>query len=333
MNRRDLIKKMTVTGLVLALPLPIIGFTKYNFMTNNNEFDAIIIGGSYAGLSAAMALGRSLRQVLIIDSGQPCNQQTPHSHNFITQDGVKPSEINILAKQQVLKYETVKFIEDLAISGSKSKDGFLIKTSSNNNFFSKKLIFATGIKDSMPNIKGFSDCWGISIIHCPYCHGYEFRNHKTAIYADVNKAMHLAPLVKNLTNDLTLIVQDKSDFKNEEIQKLKKHNIKIIDTQITQIEHEEGKLQNIVFEDSKSVSFDVLYAAIPFEQHSLIPEELGCKVTEYGHIEVDNFQKTSIEGIFACGDNSGMMRSVANAVYAGNITGAMVNAELAKEQF
>ncbi|WP_286827854.1 FAD-dependent oxidoreductase, partial [Maribacter sp. UBA4516] len=74
-------------------------------MVDSKIFDVIIIGGSYAGLSAAMSLGRSLRNVLIIDGGKPCNRQTPHSHNFITQDGVEPSRINELAKDQVLNYD------------------------------------------------------------------------------------------------------------------------------------------------------------------------------------------------------------------------------------
>src|SRR5690606_26609566 len=142
-------------------------------MANNKHFDVIIIGGSYAGLSAAMALGRALRNVLIIDGGSPCNRQTPHSHNFITQDGEKPHIIAEKARTQVLQYPTIKFITGIAHSGFKTEFGFTITTKANETFEAKKLIFATGLKDNMPDIKGFSECWGISVIHCPYCHGYE----------------------------------------------------------------------------------------------------------------------------------------------------------------
>lgn len=93
-------------------------------MKNNTNFDVIIIGGSYAGLSAAMALGRSLRSVLVIDSGTPCNIQTPHSHNYLTQDGKTPKEISTIAKNQVEKYETVKFYHGLATSATKTENGF-----------------------------------------------------------------------------------------------------------------------------------------------------------------------------------------------------------------
>ncbi len=301
-------------------------------MTDKTSFDAIIIGGSYAGLSAAMALGRSVRQVLVIDAGNPCNRQTPRSHNFITQDGVAPHEIHTIAKSQVLKYDTVQFAEDTVVGAHNTNTGFTIETESGNTYSAKKLIFSTGIVDEMPDIEGFAECWGISIVHCPYCHGYELRNQKTAIYADIPKAMHLVPLVKNLTDDVTIILPKSSELKAEEVQTLQKNNIEILDLPIEAIEHRAGKLQGIRFANGEARSFDALYAGLPFRQHSSVPEELGCKLTEHGLIETDNFQKTSIEGIFACGDNAGMMRSVSNAVHTGNIAGAMANAELSNEQ-
>src|SRR5690606_37306424 len=112
---------------------------KYNIMTVSKKFDVIIIGGSYSGLSAAMALGRALRDVLIIDSGMPCNRKTPHSHNFVTQDGEEPLVIAEKAKNQVLKYETVSFHNDLAVKGVKMNDDFSITTQRGEVFSAKKL--------------------------------------------------------------------------------------------------------------------------------------------------------------------------------------------------
>lgn len=302
-------------------------------MTDTKDFEVIIVGGSYAGLSAAMALGRSLRNVLVIDGGQPCNKQTPHSHNFITQDGKAPQEISTVAKQQVEKYKTVKFYNGLAASGTKTDNGFEITTDTNDRFTAKKLIFATGLKDTIPDIKGFSECWGISVIHCPYCHGYEHINKNTAIIANGAKAFHLSSLVKNLTNKVTITTNGKADFDAEQIEKLNKNNIKIIEAKISELENREGHLQNVAFNDRTKLSFDVAYGVIPFTQHSDIPEKLGCELTEDGYIKVDNFQKTTVEDVFACGDNSVMMRSIANAVYSGNLTGAMINGLLSAAAF
>jgi thioredoxin reductase len=302
-------------------------------MADNKKFEVIIIGGSYAGLSAAMALGRSLRNVLIIDSGLPCNRQTPHSHNFITHDGTMPAEITKKAKADVLKYDTVSFLEDLAITANKTEANFIIHTQSGKGFLAKKLILATGIKDTMPEIKGFAECWGISVIHCPYCHGYEFRNKNTGIFANGAKAFHLVSLVNNLTSQLSILTNNKADFNEEQISAIKKYYIEIIETNITEINHDSGKINRVIFSDGNKKSFDALYAALPFTQHSDIPLYLGCEFTEHGYIKVSPFQETNIPGVYACGDNSNMMRSLANAVYSGNLTGAMVNAKLVEENF
>nr|WP_294928784.1 NAD(P)/FAD-dependent oxidoreductase [uncultured Flavobacterium sp.] len=332
-TRRKIIKQGGLALTALALPFPLIAFTKFNRMTDNKNFDVIIIGGSYAGLSAAMALGRSLRNVLIIDSGLPCNRQTPHSQNFITQDGEKPFVIAEKAKKQVLKYETVKFHNDIAVNAKKTTNGFIITTQKAEEFLTKKIVFATGVKDLMPEINGFAACWGISVIHCPYCHGYEVKNEKTGILANGNFAYHYAQLVQNLTKDLTIFTNGKADFTGEQSAKFKQRNIAVIEKEISLLKHQNGKLQQIVFKDHSTFDITAIYSRPAFEQHCKIPEALGCELTEQGLLQVDMFQITTVENIFACGDNASPMRSVANAVASGNIAGAMLNNMMTEEEF
>ncbi|GAA3779356.1 FAD-dependent oxidoreductase [Corallibacter vietnamensis] len=297
------------------------------------KFEVIIIGGSYAGLSAAMALGRSLRKVLIIDSGLPCNRQTLYSHNFITQDGVKPGVISSIAKKQVLEYKTVEYLNDKAVKTKKIDKTYKVDTESGKTFSAQKIVFATGIKDNLPKIKGFSECWGISVVHCPYCHGYELRGKNTAIIANDEKAIHLASLVNNLTSKITICTNGKATFNTEQKIQLARHDINIVEKQIIEIIHKNGSIEKIVFTDNTTMAFEAAYGAVPFTQHSNIPESLGCKLTEQGYIDVDMFGKTSEVNIYACGDNSSPMRSVANAVSKGNFVGAFINMELTKEQF
>ncbi|QQT25901.1 NAD(P)/FAD-dependent oxidoreductase [Sphingobacterium spiritivorum] len=302
-------------------------------MKTDKLFDVIIIGGSYAGLSSAMSLGRSLRNVLIIDTGKPCNRQTPHSQNFLTQDGKTPQEISRIAREQVEQYPTVAFYQGEAVNGEKTDAGFIITTSTGEKFSSRRLILAAGIKDIMPDINGFSESWGISVIHCPYCHGYEYRNEKTGILANGDRAFHMASLINNLTKDLTILTSGPAEFETEQKAKLEKHNIPVIEKKVIEVEHLNGQIRNIVFEDGTRMDFKAVYAALPFVQNCAIAEQLGCVLTEQGYIEVDNLQKTNIEGVFACGDSTSMMRSVAIAVSSGNLTGAMVNMELVNETF
>lgn len=302
-------------------------------MAETINYEVIIIGGSYAGLSAAMSLGRSLRHVLIIDGGQPCNAQTPHSHNFITQDGVAPAVIAQKAKEQVLNYETVKFINDFAVGGTRTATGFDVTTRTGGTFHAEKLIFATGIKDTLPNIVGLAACWGISVIHCPYCHGYEFRTRKTAILANGGRAFHLASLVNNLTDDITILTANNAELEEAQRSKLSTRGIEVITTPLAEIVHENGRVKQVVFDNGRRMAFDAIYAAVPFTQHSDIPLSLGCALDDNGRIKVDPMQKTSVDGVFACGDNSSMMRSVAWSVATGNIAGAMANHALTAETF
>ena len=302
-------------------------------MTDGNNLDVIIIGGSYSGLSAAMALGRSLRNVLIIDGGKPCNRQTPHSHNFITQDGERPDVIAQKAKAQVLQYRTVTFLNDFAVGGQRTDNGFTITTKAGDTFTARKLIFATGIHDLLPDTEGFAACWGISVIHCPYCHGYEVKNETTGILANGDAAMHYARLVSNLTKDLTIFTNGQSTLTNEQGEKLEKNNINIVETEIDRFAHTDGQIEQLIFKNGSSASLKALYARVPFAQHSDIPQALGCELTEQGFIHVNSFQQTSIPGVFACGDNSTFMRSVATAVATGNFAGAMVNNELCDVYF
>ncbi|REC49618.1 NAD(P)/FAD-dependent oxidoreductase [Chryseobacterium pennipullorum] len=299
----------------------------------NKNFDVIIIGGSYAGLSAGMALGRSLRNVLIIDNGTPCNRQTPHSHNFITHDGKTPGEIAALAKEDIAKYKTVTFYTATVIKMVKHSDGFEVETSSYEKLYAKKLILASGVKDVMPDIPGFAECWGISVIHCPYCHGYEVKNEVTGILADGDMAFEFSKLVFNLTKELTLFTNGKTKLNPEQIEKMRKNGIKVNEGEIDTIEHESGNIRKLTFKNGNSVPLKALYAKIPFEQNINAAGDLGCELTEHGFIKVDSMQKTTVPGVIACGDNVTMMRSVANAVAQGNFAGAVVNKDLADEAF
>lgn len=302
-------------------------------MPDKNNFDVIIVGGSYSGLAAAMALGRALKNVLIIDNDNPCNRQTPHSHNFITHDGKTPAAIAALAKEQVQVYNTIKFFNGLVTNGKAIKNGFEIEVSSGEIFEAKKIIFATGIRDILPDIKGLAACWGISVLHCPYCHGYEVRQEKTGILGNGALAFDFARLISNWTNDLTLFTNGASTFTVEQKEQLEKHHIEIVETAVEKLEHTNGHIQNVIFSDDSKFSIKAIYAPVPFEQHCTIPQLMGCQLTEEGYIRVDPFLETTISGVFACGDNASTMRTVANAVAMGTTAGMIVSKKMILEEF
>ena len=230
-------------------------------------------------------------------------------------------------------YATGDLLGGLVSTGAKRGDGFDVQTEAGELFKAPKLVFATGIKDMMPPIAGFADCWGISVLHCPYCHGYEVRHQKTGILANGDAGLELSSLISNWTKDLTLYTNGQSTLTKEQEEKLHRHKIPIVETEVERLEHKNGSIENIVFKDGSKTPLKALYARLSFEQHSLLPQALGCEITDEGFIKIDASQKTTVAGVFACGDNVSRMRTVANAVSMGTATGLMLNRELIEEAF
>lgn len=297
------------------------------------HFDVVIVGGSYAGLAAAMALGRSLRKVLVIDSGLPCNRQTPYAHNFITHDGERPAVVAQKAKEQVMLYPSVQFINGLAVDARKEGDEFVVETATGSAFAAPKLLFATGVEDIMPDIPGFGECWGISVMHCPYCHGYEVRNKKLGLIANGDMAYEFVRLVHQWSKDIVLFTHGPAAIQSQHIKKFERHGIAVIETPVDAIVHDKGVLEKMVLKDGTSVALEGIFARPAFRQHCSLPEKLGCLLTQSGHLHIDDFGKTNISGVFAAGDNATMFRSLAVASAAGNKAGGGINKELAEERF
>ena len=302
-------------------------------MRMSDLVDVIIIGGSHAGLAAALSLGRATRDVLIIDDGKPCNQQTPRAHNFITQDGSAPADILATAKNQVLKYPTVKFIDGKAVDANQKDNLFEVHTSNNQKFTAKKLLFSTGLTDKMPDIAGFQECWGISILHCPFCHGYEFGNQKTGLLANGVIAYEYLKTINNWTDDITIFTNGKALFHADQLAKIREKNISIIESEIEFINHENGQIKNITFKDKTTFELKALYVRPHFEQQCELPEKLGCTINEHGLFDADIFQKSCVPGVFVAGDNSTVGRSVSVSVAAGAIAGMFITKEIIEEEF
>lgn len=301
-------------------------------MESTQNFDVIIVGGSYAGLSAGLILGRSLRKVLIINSGKPCNWQTPHSHSFLTRDGETPGQLAAIAREQVLRYPTVRLLNGKASTVHKQDEVFVVETETGQTCRARKLLLATGVTDQMPDIRGFAQCWGISVLHCPYCHGYEVHSQKIGLLANGDVAFEMVHLIRNWSKDLTLFTNGESTLTPEQTEKVKALPVSIVENPVTEIAHTDGYLKNIRLANGQVYPLHAVFARVPFKQHSGLAEQLGCVHTETGLIGVSEFGETSVKGVFAAGDNSSFFRQVvvasANAVKAAG----WINRELIGEE-
>src|SRR5690554_3231552 len=263
-----------------------------------------------------MSLARAMKTVMILDRGTPCNRFTPHSHNFITHDGKAPADIAEEARKDVRKYPTVYMERGEVDSISKEDEGFMVRfsaegASAKEQFRAKKILLATGLEDILPPIEGFSDCWGKTILHCPYCHGYENKNCTTAILGHDKRAFEQAKLIINWAKKPVILSNGEPEFSEDQRAVLEDLGVQIHPGVIKRLIHKEGVLEQVEFEDGSLLVVQVIYANPDFKQQSDIASQLGCKLNDRGLIEVDLFQKTSVRGVYAAGDNSTRGRSIA----------------------
>jgi len=301
-------------------------------MTAKQSYDVIIIGGSCAGLSAALVLGRSLRQVLIIDAGRPCNRQTPASHGFLTRDGETPAQLLATARQQLNHYPTVQLRAGTVSRAEQTPDGFRVTTepmddNEGESFVSRKLL-ATGLFDIMPDLPGFAECWGRSVLHCPYCHGYEVHGQPLGVLANGDVGYEMATHIQHWAGQLTLFTNGPSILTATQQAILGQLNIPIIETPILAIEHQAGMLTGLLFDDGSQMHPAAVFSRVPFRQHTDLATQLGCTVAENGLIDVSEFGETTVPGVFAAGDATTLFRQVAFAVSNGSKAGVWINREL-----
>jgi thioredoxin reductase len=296
-------------------------------------FDVIIIGAGPAGLSAALILGRFRRSVLVLDGQQPRNAKSQGVHGFLSRDGVMPRELLQIGRDQLEPYSTVQVQAQTAIDIAPSERGFDVRLQDGTTESSKKILFATGVRDILPDIGGMEALWGKSVFHCPYCHGWEARDKAIAILANGEGAVHFGKLLRALSNDLVICTNGKSEIGEHDRDGLERFGIRVVETPIAQLRHRDGRLEAIVFEDGTALQREAVFIRAAQEQHSLLPAKLGCAINEMGYIQVDVNGKTSIAGVYAAGDLTSGRQQVIFAASQGAAAAAMMNAELAEEAF
>lgn len=294
--------------------------------------DVMIVGGSSAGLSAALVLGRARRRVLVFDDGKPCNRFSHASHGFLTRDGVAPADLVGIAREQLQPYESVTLINATAAQVGVVEGGFSVTTAAGDVHTARKLLLATGLTDTLPAIDGIGQFWGRSVFHCPYCDGWEVRDQPIVVYNDSETALHQIMLLDQWTKRLTLATGGTNKLTDEERARIQKHGIRIIDTPATRVEGGE-KIERVVFADGSVVECAAMFVRLVSEQRTTFPRDLGCAFTAQGLVQVSAAAETSVPGVYAAGDIANPARSVALAVGQGATAAFHINHALAREDF
>jgi thioredoxin reductase len=294
-------------------------------------YDVIIIGGSYAGLAAALQLVRARRHVLIIDAGQRRNRFAHHSHGFLGQDGQPPEAIAAKGRSEVLAYPTVTWREALATEANSVSDGFNVRAGADEHR-GKRLILATGVVDELPPIPGLAERWGKRIFFCPYCDGYEFEMGRLGVLATSDASTRFALLVSEWAGagKTTFFLNGTVDPEAEQLAALASHNIVVEREKVVAVAGEEPALE-VRLGDGRSSKLDGLFLLPRTRMNSPFAEQLGCELEMGKHgplYRTDETKETTVAGVFACGDAALTMPSVAFAVADGVRAGKFAHQSL-----
>lgn len=277
--------------------------------------DAVIVGGSFAGLSAAIYLARARRTVAIVDAGSPRNRFASHSHGFFAHDGSAPAAMLAAARAQVAAYPTARFVNGSAAGAATAPDGFAVTLATGEVLESTKLVLAFGISDELPTLPGLAERWGRSVLHCPYCHGFEFSNRRLGVLSVSPRSVHQALLIAEW-GPTTLYLNGEPEPDDATRDQLRKRGISIEHVPVRALHGDGDTLSAIELIDGRSMPIDALYLGPRTRLNSGIAQQLGCEIDEgvFGPvIRTDEQRMTTVAGVFAAGD---IARAAHNVTWA-----------------
>jgi thioredoxin reductase len=290
------------------------------------QHDAIVISGSYAGMAATLQLVRARRSVLVIDAGEKRNRFANHSHGFLGQDGVAPGEIAANARRQLEAYPTLTWIEGRVEAITGQADEFTVTTSDNGSHRGRRILLASGVTDQLPAVEGLAERWGTTVFHCPYCHGYELGQGRIGIVGANPMSIHQAELLTDW-GDVTLLVNGAVELSQESRSSLERRGVTIEEVSINRIEGQ----ADVAMSDGRLLRFAGLFTATRTSPANSLAEEIGCVLEETPmgiQVRTDAENKTSMTGVFACGDVARAPHSVSLAVGNGAMAGTQVHRSL-----
>ncbi|WP_299906178.1 NAD(P)/FAD-dependent oxidoreductase [uncultured Paracoccus sp.] len=286
--------------------------------------DVIIIGGSFAGLAAALQLGRARRKVTVLDTGQPRNRFAGHSHGLLGHDHKPPLDILAEARRQLARYPTIRLVSARADSVSGTIDDFSVLTGDGESLAARRLILSYGVVDQMPEVPGFAEGWGTAIVPCPYCDGYEVADQHWGLVWSGRQSFNQARLFLDWTDRLT-VFDNGHDIPPPIRADLAGRNIPVVEGRITEVTHDRGHSATVKLDTGPTVAVDILFAYPRNRPSASLHEALGLATvdTPLGiALKVDERRETSTPGIYAAGDLANpMMPSVTTASSQGAMAG------------
>ncbi len=313
-------------------------------------YDVVVVGGGAAGLSGAMALGRSRRTVLVIDAGDPRNAPAGHVHNYLGNEGMPPGELLAKGRAEVAQYgvqvvgETVTAARQLAgdgttLNAADAGDRFVVELADGRSVRARRLLVATGLKDELPDVPGVAERWGRDVLHCPYCHGWEVRDQAIGILANGPMAAHQALLFRQWSDDITLFLHTAPELSEEQSEELAARGIAVVEGEVAALEVEDDRLAGVRLRTGDMIPRQAIVVAPKFVARSGILTGLGLATNDLemeGYVFGQNIPSesngvTAISGVWVAGNVTDVVAQVITSAADGLMAGAQLNADLIAE--
>ena len=305
-------------------------------MNLENKTEVTIIGGSYSGLSAALALGNSLRRTIVIDAGTPRNALADEALNLLGNNRVHPMDFLHQAKRDINTLHYVRFINDVVetVTLNSECNEFSLHLKKGQTIVSKKIIWATGVLDVLPSISGIEPFWPYNIFQCPYCIGYTVRDQPLAVYSTEEEVYTLALIIHKWTKDFIVLTDGSQFLSEEQMKQLNQLGVKIFSQKISHVSGRPHETFITHLEDGQRIERRGIFMHLKFHQRAKhIMDELGCEYTEDRLVKVDEFFRTTVNHVYAIGDAALKIQKLSTAIASGTVAAIAIDRELTMDKF
>jgi thioredoxin reductase/SAM-dependent methyltransferase len=305
--------------------------------TVQRHCDVAVVGGSAAGLAAALQLGRQRRSVIVVDAGDPRNAPAAHMHGFLGRDGTPPSALAAAGRAEVRRYGG-EVLPGRVTGVTRTDDGgFRLELVGGHALLARRVLAATGLVDELPEVEGLAERFGRDVIHCPFCHGYEARDRRIVQIVDHPRGLHTAGLWRQLTGRLTLVLHGGPEADQAELETLRAGGVDVRRGPVSRIATGEGGHVAVVeLADGQRIEADAVAVGPRFRARAEPFLPLGLRPAPHpsglgDHVETDPAGATAIPGLYAAGNVADPSQQALQAAADGARVGAMVSFSLADD--
>jgi thioredoxin reductase len=282
----------------------------------DRPYDAVIVGGGPAGLSAALVLGRARKRVLVVDDDRPANAVSQGVGGLLGHDRVKPADLRASGRRQLEGHPSVDLRHGTVEDAERFQDDvFVVRPTGGPPVRAHAIVVAHGLRYDPPPLPGIEALWGQSVFHCAFCDGWEVRDRPLAFHGSGPAAVRSALVLAGWSNDVVLCTDGAPDPGGA----LAVAGVRVRTEPITRLAGNDGNLTQIEFSHGPAERREALFVNTRRDQPNGLAAALGCELTEAGTIVTDADGRTNVAGVYAAGDaateNS---RSVANAIGTGS---------------